>query len=446
MPKITIIGAGGVVFPLTLIRDIVSFPALRDATLTLMDINPVTLQHTLNGAQTLIMRNNLPTRLEATTDRRAALLDAAYVIVCFQIGGLEAYKLDVEIPRRYGLDQCVGDTLGPGGVMRGLRTIPVLLDIARDMEELCPDALLIQYANPMAMNCWAINTTAIKNVGLCHSVQNTSQLLARRVGVPYEQVTFRSAGINHQAWFLEFRHGSEDLYPRIREVMSARHLATNWRGLAAPDTGDHSYARGDSLYEGSSERVRSEIMRTFGFFHTESSHHASEYVPYFRKDAAHVREYIPERWDYFELCAAHQPVDYGPLVERGLEPSHEYGAFIIDSIETGTPRVIYGNVANRNLITNLPDQCCVEVACLVDKNGVQATIVGDLPPQLAALNRACIDVQERTVYAATHGDRAAVYQAIALDPLTAGLLTLDQIHTMTDELLAAEAAWLPELH
>ncbi|MBC8161502.1 MAG: alpha-glucosidase/alpha-galactosidase [Roseiflexaceae bacterium] len=443
MPKVSIIGAGGVVFPLTLIRDILSFAALRGSTITLMDIDAARLQHTHTGARALIERFDLPTQLVATTDRRAALAGADYVIVCFQVGGLAAYQLDVEIPRRYGIDQCVGDTLGPGGVMRGLRSIPVLLSIAQDMQELCPNALLIQYANPMAMNSWALNTTGIRNVGLCHSVQGTSQLLARRVGVPYEQVSFRSAGINHQAWFIEFRHGDEDLYPRIREVMAQRYGRAP--SHAAADNGDHSQPKGDSLYEGGSERVRTAIMRTFGYFHTESSHHASEYVPYFRKNPELVREYIPERWDYFELCLAHEPPNYEKMLAQGLTPSHEYGAFIIDSMETGTARVIYGNVENRGLITNLPAGCCVEVACLVDSNGVQPTVVGDLPPQLAALNRACIAVQERAVHAAIHGDRAAVYQAIALDPLTAALLTLDQIHSMTDELLAAEAQWLPAL-
>jgi alpha-galactosidase len=444
MPKITIIGAGGVVFPLTLIWDIVSFPALRGATLALMDINAETLAHTLQGAQALVQRYDLPTKLEATTDRRAALRHADYVIITFQVGGLEAYRCDVEIPRRYGLDQCVGDTLGPGGVFRAQRTIPVLLDIARDMQELCPNALLIQYANPMAMNCWAINTTGLANVGLCHSVQNTSQMLARRLGVPYEEVQFRAAGINHQAWFLEFKHGHTDLYPQLREVMTARYLQHTANDALAADTGDHSQAKDDSLYEGGSERVRTEIMRTFGYFHTESSHHASEYVPYFRKNGERVREYLPQRWDYYELCAAHVPFDYTQLLKRGLKPSHEYGAFIIDSIETGTPRIIYGNVQNRGLISNLPQDCCVEVACVVDQAGVQPMTQGALPPQLAALNQHCIHVQERAVAAAIHGDRDALDHAIALDPLTAGLLTLDEIHVMVSEMLTAEAQWLPQ--
>ena len=444
MPKIAIIGAGGFVFPLTLVRDIVSFPALRGATLALMDIDAGRLQKTVASAQTLIDRYQLPAQLAPTTERRAALRGADYVIVTFQVGGLDAYKLDVEIPRRYGLDQTVGDTLGPGGVMRGLRTIPVLLAIARDMQELCPNALLIQYANPMAMNCWAMNTTGIANVGLCHSVQGTTHMLARQIGVPYEDVRYISAGINHQAWILQFKRGDEDLYPLLRETMFRRHLVGSLRQSLADDDGDHSAAKADNLYEGGNEAVRTTVMRTFGYFHTESSHHGSEYLPYFRKNAATIRNYISQRWDYYEICAAHDDADYhASILERGLQPSYEYGAFIIHSMETNTPRVIYGNVANRNLITNLPSNCCVEVPCLVDANGIQPTAIGDLPPQCAALNRTNINVQELTVHAALTAEREAVYQAIALDPLTGALLTLEQIHQMVDELLLTEAQWLP---
>jgi len=446
MPKIAIIGAGGFVFPLTLIRDIVSFPALRGATLALMDIDADRLQKTVAGARTLIERYDLPAQIVPTTDRRAALAGAQYVIVTFQVGGLDAYRQDVEIPRRYGLDQTVGDTLGPGGVMRGLRTIPVLLEIVRDMQELCPTATLIQYANPMAMNCWALNTTGIRNVGLCHSVQGTTHMLARQIDVPYEQVRYLVAGINHQAWILQFMRGEDDLYPRVRETMFRRHLRGALRDTLPADDGDHSAAKDDNMYEGGDERVRTSVMRTFGYFHTESSHHGSEYLPYFRKNRDVISSYIQQRWDYFQICSAYDSADRSiEVLERGLQPSYEYGAFIIDSMETNTPRVIYGNVENRDLITNLPTGCCVEVPCLVDANGIQPTVIGALPPQCAAVNRTNINVQELTVYAAIHGDREAVYQAIALDPLTGALLTLDQIHTMVGELLEAEAQWLPAL-
>lgn len=330
--------------------------------------------------------------------------------------------------------------------MRGLRTMPVLLSITRDMQDLCPEALLIQYANPMAMNCWALASTGIATVGLCHSVQNTSRMLARQIDVPYEEVRFKAAGINHQAWFLEFKRGAEDLYPQVRAAMLEQHQRARPRpDLAlAPDhsEGEHE----DTVYEGGIERVRTEIMRTFGYFHTESSHHASEYVPYFRKHSELIREFLPQRWDYYAVCSAHDSGDRSEgILARGLAPSHEYGAFIIHSMETNTPRVVYGNVPNSGLIMNLPHGCCVEVPCLVDGNGIQPIVIGALPPQCAALNRTNISVQELTVHAVLHGARDAVEHAIALDPLSGALLTLDQIHAMVDELLEAEAPWLPTL-
>jgi alpha-galactosidase len=446
MPRITIIGAGGYVFPLALIRDLLAFPELQRSTITLMDIDAEKLAVTAAAARALIARHQLPTALVVTTDRRAALRDAGYVIITFQVGGLAAYALDVTIPRRYGLDQTVGDTLGPGGVFRALRTIPVLRAIAHEMAELCPAALLIQYANPMAINCWATYDTGVASVGLCHSVQNTSAMLARQIDVPLDAVTYRVAGINHQAWFLEFRRGAEDLYPRIRSVMRARHLGAATSGALVHDQDHSQVAADDSVYEGGAERVRTAIMRTFGYFHTESSHHASEYLPYFRKNPATIETFLPQRWDYYQLCAAHDATDrQAQILEQGLHASHEYGAFIVHSIETNTPRVVYGNVRNDGLISNLPAGCCVEVPCLVDGNGVQPTVIGALPAACAALNRTNINVQELTVHAAIHGDRSAVYQAVALDPLTGALLTLDQIHALVDEMLTAEAAWLPVL-
>jgi alpha-galactosidase len=395
-----------------------------------------------------VRHHDFPTQVVRTTDRRAALDGADYVIVTFQVGGIAAYRTDVEIPRRYGLDQPVGDTLGPGGVFRFLRSVPAYRQIANDMAELCPSALLINYANPMAMNCWFLTELGIETVGLCHSVQNTSRMLARELDVPYDEVRFISAGINHQAWFTEFARGDEDLYPRLREVMTAHHLSTQDIGAAIGDSGDHSEARGASVYEGAAERVRTQLMAKFGHFHTESSHHASEYVPYFRKNKAAVDAFIPKRWDYYELCAAHdetgQTADLLEKLKARLEPSLEYGARIIHSRETGIPSVIYGNVANRQLIPNLPAGCCVEVPCLVDANGVQPTAVGPLPPQCAAVNRNAINVQELAVTAALTGDREHVYHAVMLDPLTAALLTLDQITALVDELFVAQHEWLPD--
>lgn len=449
MPKIVIVGAGGFVFPLRLVGDLLSFPALQDSTLTLMDVDADRLERTASAARSLVSHHGLPTSVESTTDRRRALSGADYVVITFQVGGIESYREDVEIPRRYGVDQTVGDTIGPGGVFRFLRSVPAYREIAADMREVCPDAQVINYANPMAMACWYLSDLGLDTVGLCHSVQGTSRMLARELDVPYDEVRFRAAGINHQSWFLEFARGSEDLYPRLRQVMAERHLGRrDVSGLAA-DHGDHSDAsRGASVYEGGAEHVRTAIMDAFGYFHTESSHHASEYLPYFRKNPEMVTEFIPNRWDYYEICAGHdEQGQTDAMLEKlkaELAPSVEYGAIIVNAMETGGPRVIYGNVPNAGLITNLPRGCCVEVACLVDGNGIQPTVVGDLPPQCAAVNRTNINVQSLAVEAARTGDRDHVYHAVMADPLTGALLTLDQIRAMTDELIAAHAKLLPE--
>ena len=438
MAKIAIIGAGGYVFPLTLVRDLLAFPALRASELALMDIDQERLGRTETAVRRLIAEHGFSASVQATTERRQALAGAHYVIITFQVGGLDAYRLDVEIPRRYGLDQTVGDTLGPGGVFRGLRTLAVLRDLAADMHACCPDALVLQYANPMAINCWALSRLGIKTVGLCHSVQGTSRMLAETLGLPYDEVAYRCAGINHQAWFLEFKHQGRDVYPLLRETMVAKHLI-----------GAQSDASG-AAYEGGVERVRTAIMATFGYFHTESSHHASEYVPYFRKNQETIDAYIPRRWDYYEICAAHDEEGHAArFLEQTageLKPSHEYGAFIVDSIETGEPRRINGNVPNHGLIANLPQGCCVEVPCLVDASGVQPTVVGNLPLPCAALNRTNINVQELAVEAGLMGDRSLAYAAIALDPLTGALLTLPQIHAMVDDLFTAQAKWLPQFN
>jgi alpha-galactosidase len=449
MTKIAIVGAGGYVFPLRLIGDLVSFPALQASTLALMDIDPERLARTTDAARELVQHHGLATDVTSTTDQREALRDADFVIITFQVGGVEAYRHDVEIPRRYGLDQPVGDTLGPGGVFRFLRSVPAYRSLVADILELCPKALLINYANPMAMATWFLNRSGVRTVGLCHSVQNTSRMLARELDVPYDEVNYLSAGINHQAWFLRFEQGGLDLYPRLRETMAERHLGSAVTAGHGSDDGDHSEAAGPSVYEGGVERVRTELMAKFGYFHTESSHHSSEYVPYFRKNKAMVEEYIPQRWDYYELCAAHdeagQTTNLLERLKQELVPSLEYGARIINSCVSGEPSVIYGNVTNQGLIENLPLGSCVEVPCLVDRNGLQPTAVGALPPQLAALNHNAVNVQQLAVEAALHSDREHVYHAVMLDPLTAALLTLDQIVAMVDELFDAHAdslSWL----
>ncbi|MSP12688.1 MAG: alpha-glucosidase/alpha-galactosidase [Chloroflexi bacterium] len=441
MPKITLVGAGSVVFTRNLCSDILLTPALQESTIALMDIDPERLNQAKALVQTIIDQRGLKARLEATTNRREAVRDADYVVTTFQQGGLDAYTLDIEIPQRYGIEQCVGDTLGPGGVFRALRTIPVLVDLCYDIDDLAPDAFLLNYVNPMAANCWAIDAaTGRPCVGLCHSVQGTSEMLATWINVPYEEIIYLCAGINHQAWYLEFRRGKEDLYPKI------------WEAIQKPEV----FAQ---------EPVRIEIMKYFGAFVTESSGHASEYLPYFRKDARMVEEELVPRFQdqrsnwldfgrtggYLRHSLARQPYareDFQKLI-AGDKPlptqrTHEYGSYIMEAMEKHEPTRINGNVPNHHLIDNLPQGCCVEVPCLVDGNGVQPTGIGDLPPQLAALNRTNINVQELIVEAALSGNREAVFHAVALDPLTAAVCTLPQIHDMVEEMLEQQAQWLPQ--
>jgi alpha-galactosidase len=307
------------------------------------------------------------------------------------------------------------------------------------MLEICPDAWLLNYANPMSINCWATERLGVNVVGLCHSVQGTSELLARELGVPYDEVTFECAGVNHTAWFTTFRRGDDDLIPRIREVMKARHVERSIPLLQ----------RSDDPYE-SIERVRAELMMLTGYFHTESSHHASEYWAWFRKTPQATAEYLDRRWDYLEICrGAVADTTNEDIVEEARRegPRHggEFAAPIVDSLVTGTPRVVYGNVRNGASIENLPAEACVEVACVADANGVRPTRYGRLPEACAALNNVQITVQRLVVEAATTGDRDLVHAAVALDPLTSAVLTLPRIHEMTERMLDAEARWLPRL-
>lgn len=447
--KVALIGAGGFVFPFRLIGDLLSSPALQDLDLRLMDIDASRLNRTADAARRLIDHHGLAATVLATTDRRAAIRDADVVIITFQVGGLESYRHDVEIPRRYGVDQTVGDTVGPGGVFRFLRSARVYESIADDVRELCPRATVVNYANPMAMATGYLAHLGLKVVGLCHSVQGTTRMLARTLGVAYDEVDYLCAGINHQAWVLRFVRGDEDLYPRLREVMVERHQRGRGADGLSTDDGDHSgVAESASDYEGGNEQVRTAIMRTFGYFTTESSHHASEYLPYFRRSPELVREYLPRRWDYYEICRAHD--ESGDIEQQlarlmqKLEPSLEYGAVIVEAIATGRPAVVYGNVPNTTgLIANLPAEACVEVPCLVDGNGVQPTAIGSLPTALAAVNRTNIAVQTLAVEAVVQDDVERVHQAVALDPLTASVLDLDRIRRMTEELLEAHADLLP---
>ena len=442
MPKITIIGAGSVVFTRNLTSDILLVPELQDSTITLMDIDPERLETARALVQKLVDARGLPAKVEATLDRRQALDGAGYAISTIQVGGIEAFEHDIEIPLKYGVDQCVGDTLNPGGVFRGLRTIPVLLDVCRDMDELCsPDALLINYSNPMGINSWAVTeATSRPYVGLCHSVQGTSEMLARWIGAPYDEVRFTVAGINHQAWFLEFVWNGKDAYPLLRRAVEAPELM------------------GD-------EPVRIDLYKQFGYFVTESSGHASEYVPYYRKSAEMIeRDLKPkfknpkDHWldhggtgGYLHHCQRRLGtwLDDVRAQISGTMPlpaqrTHEYGSYIIAAMETNQPTVIYGNVANTGLITNLPEGCSVEVPCLVDANGIQPCHAGDLPTVLAGLNRSMINVQQLAVEGSLEGDREKIVHALMLDPLTAAVCTLPQIRAIAAELFHAESRWLPQ--
>jgi alpha-galactosidase len=436
-PTIVISGAGGWVFPLELARDILSFPALTGSRLVLFDIDREAAERTQGFVRRMVDDAGLEARVEVASDLRSALQGADVVITVFQVGGVDAYAHDVLIPREYGIDQTVGDTLGPGGIFRGLRTVEGLREVAEAMLEVCPDAWLLNYANPMSINCWATDLLGVRIVGLCHSVQGTSELLARELGVPDDEVTFDCAGVNHTAWFTTFRRGDEDLIPRIREVIRARHV----------DRSIPLLPRSDDPYE-SIERVRAELMMLTGYFHTESSHHASEYWAWFRKTPELTDAYLDRRWDYLEICrsadASYTNEDVVAEARRS-GPTHggEFAAPIVDSLVTGTPRVVYGNVRNGSSIENLPPDACVEVACVADRNGVRPLRYGELPAACAALNRVQITVQRLVVEAASEGDRDLVHAAIALDPLTSAVLSLPEIHEMTDRMLEAEARWLP---
>jgi len=443
MPKITLIGAGSTVFAKNLMGDILSYPELAESTLTLFDINEERLNTSEVVARKIADTLGVKPKIEVTTDRKRALDGTDYAISMFQVGGYKPGTLtDFEIPKKYGLRQTIGDTLGIGGIMRALRTIPVFLEMTQEMEELCPDVTHLNYVNPMVMNCWAMNRASkIKTVGLCHSVQGTAEQLAGDIGVPIDDINYICAGINHVAFYLKFERNGEDLYPLIREVAN---------GSKMPERG--SAERTDGGLSGLSDAVRYEMFRRLGYFVTESSEHFSEYTPWF------IKENHPELIEQFNI-----PLDeYLWRCERNIERwetlkdelenpdvaidvkrSHEYGSTIIHSLETGKPSIVYGNVQNDGLIDNLPKGCVVEVPCVVDKNGVQPTKIGSLPPQLVALMQTQINVQALTVEAALTGKREHIYHAAMFDPHTAAELSLEQIHSLVDDLIEAHGDWLP---
>jgi alpha-galactosidase len=430
MAKVAIIGAGSIVFCKTLILDILATEGLEDTEFALMAPSTRRTPQVESFINRVIEANDLPARTWVTTDQQEALKDADYVIATFQVGGIEGFEADYAIPLKYGVDQCIGDTLGPGGVFRALRSIPVMLDLARDMERLCPNAYLLNYVNPMAMVSWALGTTKVPFVGLCHGVQTTMDLISGYVGVPKDEIDHLCAGINHMGWFLKLEHKGRDLYPTLRERFEQPEYYVN-------------------------EKVRGEVFRHFGYFMTESTGHLAEYVPWFRKNQKALDLYCDEpgfggeSGAYYNWCRyVADKYDGTEILED--EPitlparSIEYGSYVIEALETGRTFKLNGNVINGGMITNLPPDCCAEGPMYIDRTGLHKTIVGDLPPQLAALNMTNINVQRLAVEAALTGDPEHIVHACALDPLAGAVLTLKEIRDMTGEMLEAEKQWLPQ--
>ena len=433
MPKIAMIGAGSIIFTKTLVHDILATPALAGSEIRLMSRTWPKLERMQTFVQRMIDENGADATVWATLDRREALSDADYVIVMIQVGGTDAFQTDIDVPLRYGVDQCIGDSLGPGGVFRGLRTIPVLADITRDMAELCPQAILLNYANPMGACCHALGQVSdVPFIGLCHGVQTTLDLISRYVDVPKEDIDFLAAGINHMAWFLQLRdqRDGRDLNPILRENIERPECYVN-------------------------EKVRCEVMRQFGYFMTESTGHLSEYLPWFRSSRAALDTYCDMPAFGGETGAAlgyglglkdkFRDVDYLKFEDPTITcRSVEYCSYILEAVETGVPFRLNGNIRNDGYITNLPAGCCVEVPIYVDSQGLHPVRVGDLPPALAAMNQSNVSVQGLAVAAALSGDPETLVAAIAMDPLTSACCTLAQVRAMVTEMLEAERQWLPQ--
>jgi len=434
MPKITFIGAGSMVFSTTLVGDILSFEALEDSEIALMDIDEHRLEQTRRVADAIVDNEDLDATVTATTDRVEALEGADYVLNMINVGGTEPFENEIRIPEQYGVEQAIGDTIGPGGIFRGLRTIPTLLDIAADIEAVCPDALLMNFTNPMSILCQTLfEATDVETVGLCHSVPHTASALADYAGVPEEELDYWVAGVNHVAWFLEAEHDGRSIYPDLREAM----------------TDPETYER---------DTVRFEMMKHFGYFPTESSHHMSEYVPYFRTDEETIdamtgtdyAERVPTA-TYLEGWKARSAERDDPdldvdLDAVGTERSEEYASRVIHSLETDTERRMNLNVSNEtNALENLPTDVCVEVPVLVDRSGLHPCSVGKLPTSVAAFSRQHATVHRLTIEGALENDREKVQQAVKHDPLTAAACTLDEIHEMTEELIAANREYIPRL-
>ncbi|MBN1285609.1 MAG: alpha-galactosidase [Anaerolineae bacterium] len=435
MTKITFIGAGSLGFTRTLVRDLLTFPLLEGATLALMDIDAERLEFAQKSVQRIIDMGNYPARVEATMDRAEALKDADAVLCTILAGGVDVWQHDILIPKKYGIDTNVGDTRGPSGVFRALRTIPVMLDIIKDAERQCPDAIFLNYTNPMAMLCRAMQRESFMRItGLCHSVQGTAMMLADWIGAPFEEITYTCAGINHMAWYLKYEWNRKDAYPLIHKAVTERPEVYN------------------------EEQVRNEMFLHLGYYVTESSGHNSEYNWWFRKRPDLIEKYCthgtgwnPGEYAYILKEYSKREDTWKDEVKAwfdgdrpfSLARGHEYAAYIINAWMGGDIFYFNGNVPNTGLITNLPEDVCVEVPVFVDKAGFHAVPVGALPPQCVALNHVSVMVEEMAVEAALTGDPELVYLACAYDPLSAAVLSLAEIKQMVNEMLAQNRDYLP---
>lgn len=435
MPKIAFIGAGSFQFTRSLVRDLLTFPAFTESTLALMDVSEERLDFAKAAVGKIIEAGKYPAKVIATTDRAEALDGADGVVCTIQVGCEKTYRADIEIPKKYGVDINVGDTRGPAGVFRALRTMPVMLDIAHDIERLCPDATFLNYTNPMAMLCRALQTeTKTKTSGLCHSVQGTARMLARWIGAPDDEITYLCAGLNHQAWYLDFKWNGKDAYPLIHQAVTTRPEILN------------------------EEQVRNEMFLQLGYYITESSGHNSEYVAWFRKRPDLIEQYCthstgwnPGHWgmilwgynspnrktfkEYAEEELA-EPVD--------LNRGREYAASIFNAIfGDGTRFEFNGNVLNHGLIDNVMPGCCVEVPVVASRRGLDALHVGPMPPQLAILNNLTAACEEMAVQGCLEGNREMIFHSIAYDPLTSAVCSLAEIRSMVNEMFEANAGWIP---
>ena len=448
MTKLTIIGAGSTVFTKNIVVDLLTIKQFKSIEIALMDIDQNRLLKTKEVLEIIAKKMGATPKISLHTNRRESLLDADFVQTTIQVGGYRpSTVIDFEIPKKFGLNQTIADTLGIGGIMRSLRTIPVLLNIAEDIEQVCPNALWMQYVNPMCTNMIAINKVFpnIRNIGLCHSVQGTAEMLAEDLQENINNISYQCAGINHMAFFQKFEKIStgEDLYPKLKrladQILSDKKISSRTKKQEYPGRNLH-------------EKVRYEILKRFGFFVTESSEHFAEYVPWFIKPNKEeliekykipVDEYIL-RCEYYSELWNELDKDISIITKEAIKRSHEYASYIIDAIVNNNKFTVYGNVMNNGLIENLPSNCCVEVPCIVDNKGFYPQKIGRLPEQLSALMRTNINVQILTAEAALTKKREHIYHAAMLDPLTASHLSIDEIYALTDEMLEAHSDYLPE--